>query len=1176
MSMDPLLESEAGSRRLLLGNDAVSRGALEAGVAVATTYPGTPATEIGDTLFRLSNQTDRYYFEYSTNEKVALEVAAGAAVAGVRALCSMKHVGLNVASDALMTLAYLGVNGGLVLVTSDEPGCHSSQNEQDNRYYARMAHLPLLEPADPQEAKDLTRYGFELSERLQLPVILRLTTRVSHMRGAVTFGSLPQTVNRRADFQRDLARFAYNPRLARMRRKVLITQMQVAADLAEQESDLNFVVGAPASGTIPLGILTSGVGFNYARDAVTELGLESEVAIAKLGFSYPVPDRFLARFLAQVDRCLVLEEVEPLLEQHAKALAYTEGLTVPIEGRGSGRLPADGETTLPLVLQSLAELTGRTLPTPTVATPPLLPVRPPTLCPGCSHRNTFYAAKLVGGDEATYSNDIGCYTLGQLPPLNLCDLLICMGASVNTAGGFFRSTDLPAFAFIGDSTFFHSGMTGLVNAVHNQHRLVLVVMDNRTTGMTGHQPHPGTAVDGMHDPAPAIDIEPLCRAAGVGFVEVVDPADLRRTVDVFERAVAHPSVAVVITRAPCLFVERPAEDHPVYRVDTDKCRYCGLCQDHTGCTETPKQSTLLVRARQRIRGLGIEHVPLRALPEKPPVAPCSQECPAHVCVQSYATLLLAGRYTEAAWSVRERLPMPATVGRVCHRPCEAVCTRNDVDEPVAINALKRYATGYESTEVMAKALASRAARAEARDETVGIIGAGPAGLAAAHDLRLRGFGVTIYEATDRAGGMLSLGIPAYRLPRPVLEREIELILGMGVGLQRSTRVGVDVSFDKLRERHEAVIVAAGAWKGERLRIADGDAEGVLDALTFLKAVNTGTPPRLGDRVLVVGGGDAAIDAARSARRLGAREVTIVYRRGSEEMPASTDEVALAEEESISLRLLTAPLAVEVADGRVSGLRVVRTALGEPDRSGRRRPVPVESSEETLGGDTIIAAIGQRADLGFLPETVERTKWGTVCGDADGASTLEGIFAAGDAVTGPKTVIHAIAGGQRVARAVDVYLARGRWEVPSAPRMHLDDVPADGVSSPPPPPPRYEPERVAPAPREIMTTTDLSDREGADEVELGLELAAALREAERCLVCGQCAKCDICVGTFGCPAFTVDEAGLIAIDPVICIGCGVCAQICPNNAIVPAPPIQLSMTMPRPRDEGEAPDEDEAS
>ena len=1159
---DPLLDVEAGSRRLLLGNESVSRGALEAGVAVATTYPGTPATEIGDTLFRLSDQTDRYYFEYSVNEKVALEVAAGAAVAGVRALCSMKHVGVNVASDTLMTLAYLGVNGGLVLVTSDEPGCHSSQNEQDNRYYARMAHLPLLEPSDPQEAKDLTRYGFKLSERLQLPVILRMTTRVSHMRGAVTLGALPATVNRRADFKRDLARFAYNPRLARMRRKVLLTQMQTAAELAEAAQDLNFVVGASDADRIPVGILTSGVGFNYARDAVAELGLEGEVAIAKLGFSYPVPDRWLARFLGSVDRCLVLEEVEPLLEQHAKALAYTEGLTPPIVGRGSGLFPRDGETTLDQVTNALAELTGRTVTSTPVAAPPELPNRPPSLCAGCSHRNTFYAVKLVGGEDATYSNDIGCYTLGQLPPLNLCDLLICMGASVNTAGGFHRSTGLPAFAFIGDSTFFHSGMTGLVNAVHNQHRLVLVVMDNRTTGMTGHQPHPGTDIDGMHDPAPAIDIEAICHAAGVGFVEVVDPVDLRRTVDVFERAVAHPGVAVVITRAPCLFVDRPAEDRVVYRVETDTCCYCGICQDHQGCTETVKQPTLLVRARQRIRALGLDLAPVRKLPDKPAVAPCSQECPAHVCVQSYATLLLAGRYHEAAWSVRERLPLPATVGRVCHRPCEAACTRADVDEPVAINALKRYATGYENTEAMARALANRASRAQARVETVGIVGAGPAGLTAAHDLRLRGLAVTLYEAAAVAGGMLALGIPAHRLPREILEREIEVILGMGVKLQLSTRVGIDLGFDELRERHDAVIVAAGAWKGERLSIEGGDAAEVLDALTFLKAVNTGEPPRIGTSVLVIGGGDAAVDAARCAHHLGADDVTILYRRGREEMPASSDELALAEEESVSLRLLTAPTAVQTTDGRVTGLGIVRTELGEPDRSGRRRPVPVESSAETLPCDTIIVAVGQRADLGFLPTSVERTKWGTVKAGADGASTLEGLFAAGDALTGPKTVIHAMASGQRTARAVDTYLARGRWEVPPAPRLNLDAAPSDDTSAPL----RYEPEHATTEPRETVPTLDLGARNGLEEVELGLELDQALREAQRCLVCGQCAKCSLCVSTFGCPAFTVDGDGHIAIDPVLCIGCGVCAQICPNNAIVPAPPTQLSLHPPRPEDE----------
>ncbi|MFH2010999.1 MAG: indolepyruvate ferredoxin oxidoreductase subunit alpha [bacterium] len=1149
--MELFLESAPGGRHLLLGNEAVSRGALEAGVAVATTYPGTPATEIGDVLSRLSAQTDRYYFEYSVNEKVALEVAAGAAVAGVRAIVSMKHVGLNVASDTMMTLAYLGVNAGLVIVTADEPGCHSSQNEQDNRLYARLANLPLLEPATPQEAKDMTRYGLELSERLQLPVILRMTTRVSHMRGAVTFGALPDEVKRVAEFQRDLSRFAYNPGLARKRRKVLLTQMAEAERLAEAADDLNFVVGQGR-----LGVLTSGVGFNYTRDAVSDLDLQNEVQIAKLGFSYPVPPDWLRRFLVGVDRCLVVEEVEPLLEQHAKALAHEHRLDVVIEGRATGRFPRDGELGLVLVRQVLADLTGRELIPPEVATPPALPIRPPSLCPGCSHRNTFYAVKLVSHYEGTYSSDIGCYTLGQLPPLNLCDLLICMGSSINTAAGFYRSTDRPAFAFIGDGTFFHSGMTGLVNAVHNKHKLVLVVMDNRTTAMTGHQPHPGSPLDGMHEPAPQVDIADLCVAAGATFVETLDPADLRRTVDTFQRAMDHDSVAVVITRAPCLFVNRPPIERTVFQVNQERCCHCGICDDHSGCGESASEATQLTRALARVNALEVGGAPTRDLPDKPAVAPCSLECPAHVCVQSYATLIAAGLPEQAARAVRERLPLPATVGRVCHRPCEPVCTRADIGSdigsdidhraPVAINALKRYATEHEDHAAVARELAQQVAAAPTHGQTVGIVGSGPAGLAAAHDLRLRGFGVTIYEAAPKAGGMLALGIPAYRLPRAVLDREVDLIVGMGVDLRLSTRVGTDLAFDDLQSRHDALLVAAGAWKGVRLDLEGADASGVLDALTFLEAANLGRAegvpvPKVGKQVLVIGGGDAAIDAARVAHRLGGH-VTVVYRRSREEMPAADDEIRAAEAEGITIRLLTAPAAIQTANDRVTALTVIRTELGEPDQSGRRRPVPVQGSEESLPCDTIIAAIGQRPDLSFLPNDVALTKWGTLETDANVAQ-YPALFAAGDAVTGPKTVIHAIAAGQRAAREIDAYLAKGRWQVADVVGVTLDSAETGR---------RYVPEQSTPADRIESVSLPRAERKGFDEVEQGFTPQEAAREAARCLVCGRCAKCRICIETFGCPAILLQD-GRITIDEVLCVGCGVCAQLCPNNAILPVRP-----------------------
>ncbi len=1144
--MHSLLAPEGGSRHLLLGNEAIARGALEAGVAVATTYPGTPSTEIGDTFFRLSPHTDRYYFEFSTNEKVALEVAAGAAIAGVRSLCFMKHVGMNVASDPMMTLAYLGVNAGLVVVTADEPGCHSSQNEQDNRLYARLANLPLLEPATPDEARQLTRFGLELSERLQLPVILRTTTRVSHMRGVVTFDPLPAQVRRRGHFQREPARFSYNPAVAKRRRTWLLGQLDQAETQADADEARN-----PIFGQGPLAVLVSGVSWNYLRDALVELDLVDRVRVGKLGFSYPLSGAWLQRFLQGVTRCLVLEEVEPLLERAIRVAAQENDLHLDVLGRTTGHLSRAGELSLTAVTAAVAALAEREVPSTSVAKdvgqgPSALPGRPPTLCPGCAHRNTFYAAKLATGDEAHYHLDIGCYTLGQLPPLELCDLLICMGSGVNTGAGFARVLDKPSIAFVGDSTFFHSGLPGLMNAVHNRHREVLVVMDNRTTAMTGHQPHPGTPLDGMMQAAPEISIEALVRATGVDFVQTVDPTNLRRTMEVFQAAVAHPRVAVIVSRAACRFVERPKSDAPTYVVDADRCCYCGLHGDHAGCGEVLHRDTQLARASRRIRTIHVDAEPKwRRLPDKPAVAPCSDTCPARVCVQSYASLIAAGRYVDAARAVRERLPLPGTVARVCHRPCEQSCTRSAHEGAVAINALKRFATDHEDHAAVARELAARVADAPDRGSRVAVIGAGPAGLTAAHDLRLRGHAVTILEAAAVAGGLLALGIPAYRLDRVVLRREIELILSLGVELRAGCRVGRDPAWSDLIQEFDAVVVAAGAWRSTRLAVPGEDAQGVYEALAYLAAANQGAALDTGAQVVVVGGGDAAVDAARVARRLGPRSVTLAYRRTRQEMPAHVEEVEAAEDEGVRLRTQVAPVAVVTDEaGRVRAIRLVGTEPGPPDASGRRRPVPVEGTEFELPCDTIITAVGQGPSLDWLPDAVERTQWGTLRVEADtGATTLPNVFAAGDAVTGSKTVIHAIAGAQRAAYGVDAYLSQGRWEA----------VPVDRLSPVPPSTPsaeRYQPVDLEDAPRQAMPTTPAATRVPSfDEVELGFTEAQARKEADRCLVCGQCAKCRVCVDTFGCPAIVVQD-GRVQIDELLCIGCGVCAQLCPNNAIHP--------------------------
>jgi indolepyruvate ferredoxin oxidoreductase alpha subunit len=1140
-AMQKLLSPTAGERHFLLGNEAVVRGALEAGAAVAATYPGTPSSEIGDTFHELAPHTDRYFFEYSANEKVAMEVAVGASVAGVRSFCFMKHVGVNVAADALMTLAYIGVNGGMVILSADDPGCHSSQNEQDNRFYARLGLLPMLEPASPQEVKDMMVRAFDLSEELSLPVLIRTTTRVNHMRGIVRFDELPQ-VKHKAEFKKEPFRFMCVPAVARTRRPVLLEKSKRAEELCEEANDLNTVTGGGK-----LGILTSGVSYNYVADAISDLGLEQRIKVARLGFTYPVPPKWMEAFLGSVERCLVVEESEPILENDAKAVAHTMGLDVEITGLSEGVLPRAGELGPDIAMAAIARFAGVAHEQHEAPEPPPLPKRPPNLCAGCPHRATFYAAKLVTGGDAHFNTDIGCYALGLLPPLSMGDILMSMGSSINTAAGYALATDKPSFAFIGDSTFFHSGMTGLVNAMHNQHNMVLVVMDNRTTAMTGHQPHPGVPMDGSGRKAPELSIDALCRATGVDFVETVDCFDLKATIDVFRRAVAHQGLSVVISRGACIFMDRSRlSKRPAFQVDTDVCRYCGICADTEGCSEAVSYESQSARALHRIQALGEGADAVKApLPEKPPVAPCTAKCPAHVCVQSYATLVTAGKYREAAESVRERIPFPRTIARVCHRPCEEACTRQRMDGTVAINALKRFATDFEDTAKAKENLVARVARAAERGKKVAVIGAGPAGLTAAHDLRLRGYEVEVFEAAPVAGGMLALGIPEYRLPRDILASEIELIKAMGVEIHLDTEVGSDITIDELRdEGFDAVLVATGAWKGAKLGIPGEDALGVHDALAFLESANLGEPVVVGSKVVVIGGGDAALDAARVARRLGDAEVMIAYRRGREEMPASTDEVRMAEEEGIEIELLSGPVElVTDGDGKVCGVKLVKNELGEPDESGRRRPAPVEGSERVVECESVIVAIGQRADTTFVGGEAKRTRWSTLVADpVTGATSQPGVFAAGDVVTGPQTVIHAIAAGQRAAYGVDRYLADGRWVTAPPTGVELDEV--DPASL------RYEPTDVEAVEPTAMDERAVEERmEGFEEAELGYEERDALREAARCLVCGQCAKCRTCIDTFACPAIYIKD-GVIQIDDTLCIGCGVCALLCPNNAIRP--------------------------
>ncbi|MCG8566896.1 MAG: indolepyruvate ferredoxin oxidoreductase subunit alpha [Desulfobacterales bacterium] len=576
--MHKLLKDSPGERVMLLGNEAIARGAIEAGVAFATTYPGTPSSEISLNLFQMSQESD-LYFEYSTNEKVALEVAAAAANSGLRTFGMMKHVGLNVAADPLMTLAYVGVTAGMVILTADDPAMFSSQNEQDNRYYAKFGNLPMLEPSSVAEAKDMIKEAFELSEALKQPVLLRTTTRINHSNAFVTFGDMKARMTQ-GKFIRDPHRCVTVPAVSRGLHVKLLEKMEKAGELA-QGSEFNFTQG---QGT--LGIIANGVSFHYAEDAVRDLGIEANSRILRLGFTNPMPRAKIVDFLNACEKVLVIEEGEPFMEEAVKAIAQEAGLTLPIQGKSPELFSRLFEYDPGMVREKMAQCFGvdyeKKVPVDTSDVPPI-PMRPPNLCSGCSHRATFYEIKKAAeGMDVVCPTDIGCYTLGFLPPLNSGDFVICMGSSVSSSCGFGQATDQKVVSFVGDSTFFHSGITGLVNAVFNNHNFTLVILENDTTAMTGHQPHPGVDMDRMGLKGYGrVNIEQVVRALGVEHVSVIKPFKVQKSVDVIKEALEYQGVSVIISQEPCALYAKSLKLKKARPfMVSDK------CQNHRDCLNT--------------------------------------------------------------------------------------------------------------------------------------------------------------------------------------------------------------------------------------------------------------------------------------------------------------------------------------------------------------------------------------------------------------------------------------------------------------------------------------------------------------------------------------------------------------------------------------------------------------
>ena len=536
-------------REYILGNEAIAYGLVEGGVKAAYGYPGTPSSEIMEKLVELSRKYG-FYVEWSVNEKVAFENAIGSSWGGKRSVVVMKHVGLNVAADPFMTLAYTGVRGGFVLIVADDPFCHSSQNEQDSRRYASFARIPCLDPSSVQEAHKMASYAFKLSEKFDIPVMLRSTTRISHAKSDVEIEmDIKPEENLIGKFEKDPSQWVMVPANA-YKLHIKLNEKQEGIRKEFESSPWNKLEMSNSK----IGVIASGISYLYAKEAINSLKVK--VSFLKIG-TYPPPMNLINELLENVEQVLIVEELEPVIEEYMLMCADTGKRNLRIFGKFTGHIPRNGELCVDIVKEALCRILKRTFKRvdPLADVKKLLPPRPPVLCPGCPHRAIFYAIRKVFGRNAIYPSDIGCYTLGfQMETVDTC---VCMGASIGMASGFYRSEESrDVVCTIGDSTFLHTGIPGLLNAVYNKSNIVVVILDNGTTAMTGHQPHPGTGITAQGGRTYQVSFEKITRACGVDYVKTVDPYDLAKLIDVLKEAKERSGVRVIIAKRICALLAR--------------------------------------------------------------------------------------------------------------------------------------------------------------------------------------------------------------------------------------------------------------------------------------------------------------------------------------------------------------------------------------------------------------------------------------------------------------------------------------------------------------------------------------------------------------------------------------------------------------------------------------------
>lgn len=596
-------------KELMMGNHAIALGAIRAGVGVVSGYPGTPSTEVLETVAKY-NSGD-IYVEWSVNEKAALEVAAGAAYTGTRSMVTMKQVGLNACADPVMSLSYIGVKGGMVIVVADDPGPISSQTEQDTRYFAEFAKLPVFDPVSPEEAYEMVQDAFEYSEKYETPVILRPTTRICH--GCVTLDVDHARKEVKAEgFQKDDSRWVIFPRTS------YLNHIKLEERYPKLSDDFSTYRFNELTGQGQIGIVASGDSYMYAKEALQLLGVEhGAYKLLKVATAYPFPQKLALEFLKDLQEVIVFEELEPVLERELLLLCGKEKIQTTIRGKLTRDVQVAGENTVESVKKVLKKILKKYMEIENEEEAeqeqvPALPVRPPVLCAGCPHRASFYAVKqAMKGKKAVFTGDIGCYTLGNAAPLGMVDTCLCMGAGVTMAQGLHRAEpDGIHIAFIGDATFFHTGITGVVNAVYNQTKMVLVVLDNSTTAMTGHQPHPGTGMTMMGDVAEKISIPKILEAIGVKSVVTVDPLNLKGAISAVQEATECEGVSAVIFKAPCVAVAKATKK---CKVEEEICIGCQKCLKEIGCPALQRIEKKVVIDQGLCNGCGL----------------CTEICPVH-------------------------------------------------------------------------------------------------------------------------------------------------------------------------------------------------------------------------------------------------------------------------------------------------------------------------------------------------------------------------------------------------------------------------------------------------------------------------------------------------------------------------------------------------------------------